>query len=426
MIPPPKGKRFRKKDHLQPWQRKSFGYVGEFNELFTTIADEVQTSDQASHPLTTTAKLSNQNPANKSHDHHFTAPANQIESSKPHEQLSNQSTAVKATLGPKIETKEVVGNLQPQQFQTTPPFKHPSKQSRPTKTVGQIRPSPPMSKHVNIPSRYLQYEHSSQQDTDSIGSYPSKKDYKSSANSLSQHSGEAVQSHMQPMLPLPEGYKKRATIGTTRFRGQMNQPKQMKRSNSDDSLYESSTLERRKKQGLSGTPYKAKQEGDLSPSHNRKWAMSILNKDTLPVEYRQAQIVNNHQVNRGRMRNNSGSSGSSGGQNAKIMGQGLQRYPYHMSKEPHQKHSPNCPAHGHNLPLRTTKSAQVPSDSPLTSYPRHLASANHVMQMRSASNGIPAKRGGRITNYPGHMIGERSHVTHQRRKIDNESVGSLV
>ena len=116
-----------------------------------------------------------------------------------------------------------------------------------------------MSKHVNIPSRYLQYEHSSQQDTDSIGSYPSKKDYKSSANSLSQHSGEAVQSHMQPMLPLPEGYKKRATIGTTRFRGQMNQPKQMKRSNSDDSLYESSTLERRKKQGLSGTPYKAKQ-----------------------------------------------------------------------------------------------------------------------------------------------------------------------
>ncbi len=106
----------------------------------------------------------------------------------------------------------------------------------------------------------------------------------------------------------------------------------------------------------------------------------------------------NRHGNRGRIRNSSASSGSSGEhQSAKVV-RGQQRYQHHVPKNcpevvPPHRHAPNCPAHGHlnNPPLRVTRSAQVPSDSPLTSYPWHLASAAHIFQIRSASNGIPAQ-----------------------------------
>ena len=463
-MPPPKGKRFRKKDHLQPWQRKSIGYVGEFENLYGSSSDNSQSGfnqqqqSQKSHPLTN-AQSHDQQPSNQnavsvethnqqpfSHVSVASQSANQMPPTMSHE----QPAIVKPTLGPKVE----IGNtnhIPRQQFQTTPPFKHPSKQSnstRPTKTVGQIRMTS-STKPGGVPSRYLHYDYSSQPDTDSLGSLSTsgRIGYKSSINSLSQPSSEEpfLRSHMQPMLPIHDPHRKRATIGATRLRGQTEvTTNPIKRANSDDSLYESSTLERRKKQGLTNAPYKAKQHGDISPSHQRRWAMNMLNKDTLPVEYRQAQLEGRH-GNHMRTRNSSASSGSSGDRHgSKFMGQSAHRYPqsYNMVQRnrpdiPSHRHAPNCPAHGHThhqgVPMRVTRSAQVPTDVPLTSYPRQLAAAAHAFQLRSASNGMVQHphRGGRVSHYPGHVTSGGSHmmsnVSHMsNRRNDDPTLGSLV
>ena len=464
LMPPPKGKRFRKKDHLQPWQRKSIGYVGEFQNLYSSKSEELLTeqSSQQSHPLTN-VKSHDSQPSNQkavSTESHKQQPTSQVTviSSQSSNQMPPSKShdpppaTVKPTLGPRVELSGANSNPRHQQFQTTPPFKHPNKQShssRPPKTVGQIRTTS-STKPMGVPSRYLNYEHSSQPDTDSQGSVSllGRVGYKSSINSLSQPSGDEpfLRSHMQPMLPLHEGHQKRATIGATRVRGGAEVPTHpIKRSNSDDSIYESSTLERRKKQGLANAPYKVKHHGDFSPSHQRHWAMNMLNKDTLPVERRQAQLEGRH-GNHMRTRNSSASSGSSGERHgSKVIGQSSHRYPqpYNMaiprnhSDIPLHRHAPNCPAHGHahhqGVPMRATKSAQVPTDVPLTSYPRQLAAAAHTFQLRSASNGMVQHqhRGGRMNHYPGHVTSRGSHVMSSvshvsKRRNDDQNLGSLV
>ena len=320
-----------------------------------------------------------------------------------------------------------------------------------------------------MPNRYSMYEYHSQPDNDnSLGSLPAKTGY---SNSLSQRSEEDymfMQSHMAPMLTVPDTNQKRNTVGgRTRGPAAPVQKPVMKRSNSDDSIYESSTLERRKAHGLTNTPYNGRQQqrhNDLSPTQNRKWAMSIFNKETLPVEFRQAE--NRHGNNqRVRNRNSSASSGSSGGrQGSKVIGQSSHPHISHGQRhqsshhnvqrnrvsdmQPHSgrhprphhhhhhdtKHSRACPVHPHNhggVPIRVTKSAQTPfverrTDAPpLTSYPRAFASANHTMQMRSASNGVVQQpHRNRLTHYPGHGMSGGNHVT--RYNTEDPTMGSLV
>ena len=490
LVAPPKGKRFRKKDYLKPWQRKSIGYVGEFENTYQTIDDTVKSVSKR-HDINPDVSTSTVG-SSKSHDH----------GSKPSSKIAISVTTATSSgpplkdgpisLGPKV-TLESNGIPRQHQPHASPPVRHPIKQTNnpPVKSVGhsQNQPTvnmrqngktstsaskPPTSgqsktggskrSHVNgIPNRYSMYEYHSQPDN-----LPAKNGNKNSSNSLSQHSEEEymfMQSHMQPMLTHPAADQKRNTIGGKSREPTAAAPVQkpvMKRSNSDDSIYESSTLERRKAHGLTNAPYNGRQQqrhNDLSPTLNRKWAMNVFNRDTLPVELRQAD--NRHGSNqRVRNRNSSASSGSSGGrQGSKVRVQsshphsthGQRHHPSHHSVprnrvpdvQPHSgrhhhhhpdtKHSRTCPAHPHNhggAPIRVTKSAQTPfvngrTDAPLTSYPRAFASATHTLQMRTVSNGaVQQPPRNRVTNYPGHVMSGGSHMT--RHIVEDPSMGSLV